>query len=136
MSEKRIDLPYQERQVGEHLYRCSRLLLSNWIELEALLMRVLGVQVLDLDESNLGAYAPKAIAASTAQDHEKIFQLMGACLVVQNDGGGWSMLSRETQERWWAVYIGEMSAVIGLFFEVQFKDFFTGLETLLPEEPT
>lgn len=135
MSENRIDLPYKERKVGDHKYRCSRLLLSKWLELEALLMRVLGIQVLDLDENNLGAYAPRAIAASTAQDHEKIFELLGECLIVQVGDGGWSMLSRENQERWWAVYIGEMPAVVALFFEVQFKDFFTGLETLLPEVP-
>lgn len=134
MAEKIVDLPYQERRVGEHTYKCSRLLLSRWIELEALLLKVLGVQVLDLDESNLGSYAPKAIMSSTAQDHEQIFALMGECVSVKNDAGGWGMLSRETQERWWTAYIKEMPAVIGLFFEVQLKDFFIGLETLLPEE--
>jgi hypothetical protein len=135
VSEKTLDLPYIERQIGEHVYRCPRLLLGRWLDLEALLMKVLGVQVLDLDENNLGAYAPKAIASSTAQDHEKIFELLGECpLAVKNAEGGWSMLSRETQEKWWPVYISEMPAVVALFFEVQFKDFFIGLEKLLPEE--
>jgi hypothetical protein len=136
VTENRIDLPFEERVIGEHTYRCSALMLTQWIELEALLMKVLGLQVLDMDEKNLGAYAPKAIASSTAQDHEKIFQLLGYCLVVRNKEGGLTMLSRETQDKWWAVYRGEMPGVIGLFFEVQFKDFFTGLETLSPEVPS
>ena len=134
MAEQRIDLPYTERKIGEHTYRCSCLLLSKWIELEALLMKVLGVQVLDIDENNLGAAAPRAISASNAEDHEKIFELMGLCLVVRNEEGGWSMLSREIQERWWAVYRGEMASVVALFFEVQFKDFLKGLELLSPGE--
>ncbi len=130
-----IDLPYQERDIGEHKYRCDRLLLSKWIELEALLMKVLGTQVLDMDENNLGAYAPKAISQSSAADHGKIFELMGECLFVHNEEGGLSTLNRANQERWWAAYIGEMAATVALFFEVQFKDFFTGLEQLLPQEP-
>jgi hypothetical protein len=134
--EKIVDLPSVERSIGENTYKCSRLKLKYWIELEALLMKILGAQVLDLDENNLGAYAARAISASTAQDHEKIFELMGHCVHVQNDAGGWGMLSRETQERWWAVYIRELPGVIGLFFEVQFKDFFTGLELLSKEEPS
>lgn len=134
MSEKTVDLPSTERKVGENHYKCSRLLLKQWIELEALLMKILGAQVLDLDENNLGAYASRAISSSTAQDHEKIFELMGYSVSVKNPQGGWGMLSRETQERWWAVYIREMPGVIGLFFEVQFRDFFTGLELLSSEE--
>lgn len=128
-----IDLPFEEREIGEHLYRCDRLLLSKWIELEALLMRVLGLQVLELDEKNIAAYAPRAISQSTAADHDKIFALMGECLFVKMPEGTWAHLTRVTQERWWASYIGEMPATVGLFFEVQFKDFFTGLEKLLPE---
>lgn len=134
MTEQRIDLPYEERQICEHTYRCSRLLMSKWIELEVLLMRVLGIQVIDVDESNLGAYASRVISASTGSDHEKVFELMGECLIVRNSEGGWSMLSRQNQERWWPVYMKEMPSVVGMFFEVQFKDFFTGLEILLPEK--
>lgn len=132
MAEKIIDLPYIEREAGEHTYRCDRLLLTDWIALEALLMRVFGVQILDMDEKNLGAYAPHAISASTGKDHEAVFELLGKCLRVRNEEGGWSMISRETQERWWAVYIGELPTVLGMFFEIQFKDFFSGLEKLLP----
>jgi hypothetical protein len=133
---KELNLPSEERTIGENRYRCSRLMLTQWIELEALLMKILGAQVLDLDENNLGAYATRAISSSTAQDHEKIFELMGYSVSVKNPQGGWGMLSRETQERWWAVYIRELPGVIGLFFEVQFKDFFTGLELLSKEEPS
>lgn len=128
-----IDLPYIERDVGEHKYKCSRLLLKHWIELESLLLKVLGIQILDMDENNLAAYAPRAISASTAADHEKIFELLAHCLQVKNPEGGWSMLSRQTQERWWPAFIGEMPAVLGMFFEAQFKDFFSGLEALSPE---
>lgn len=133
MSENRIDLPFEERVIGDHTYRCNRLLLGKWIELEALVMKVLGVQILDMDEKNIGSYAPRAISQSNAADHNKMFELMGECLFVANNEGGLSILSRANQERWWAAYIGEMPGVIGLFFEVQFKDFFIGLERLMPE---
>lgn len=136
MTEKKLDLPSEERKIGENHYKCSRLMLTQWIELESLLMRLLGAQVMDLDENNFGAYAEKAISSSTARDHEKIFGLMGYSVSVKNPQGGWGMLSRETQERWWAVYIREMPGVLVLFFEVQFKDFFTGLELLSSEEPS
>lgn len=132
MAEQIIDLPYVERKAGEHTYRCSRLLLTDWIALEALLMQVLGIQILDMDENNLAAYAPHAISRSSKDDHEKLFELLGKCLTVKNAEGGWSMISRQTQERWWAVYIGELPVVLGMFFEIQFKDFFTGLEQLSP----
>lgn len=135
MTEKKeLDLPSEERKIGENHYKCSRLMMTQWIELEALIMKLLGAQVLDLDEKNLGVYAARAISSSTAQDHEKILELMSYSLSVKNPQGGWGMLSRETQERWWAVYIRELPGVIGLFFEVQFKDFFTGLELLSKEE--
>jgi hypothetical protein len=130
-----LDLPYLERKIGKHTYRCNALLLGKWIELEALVMKVLGVQVIDLDEKNLGAYIPRMIASSTAEDHEKIFELMGDCpLSVKNAEGGWSMLLRATQEKWFAVFRGEIPGVLMLFFEAQFSDFFTGVEELLPEE--
>lgn len=133
MSENRIDLPHIERHIGEHLYRCSNLLLSKWLELETLVLKLLGTQVLDIDENNLDKYVGRIVLKSTRDDHEKLFELLGECLIVQMPEGNWSALSRQNQERWWAVYRSEMPAVIGMFFEVQFKDFFTGLERLFPE---
>jgi hypothetical protein len=132
MSEKIIDLPYIEREVGEHTYRCNRLLLSDWLELEAIIVRLLHVQVADIDERNLADYIIRAISTSSKADHEQVFALMGKCLGVRNPEGGWSQLSRQTQERWWPAYIAELPTILGMFFEIQFADFFSGLAPLSP----
>lgn len=131
--EKIIDLPYLEREIGCHTYRCDRHLLKDWIELETLLIRVLDMQVLDMDEGNLGAYAPRILGAATKADHEQIFDLLSRSIKVQNPEGGWSMISRQTQDRWWPAFIGELPGALGMYFEIQFADFFRGLARLLPE---
>ena len=133
--ETKLDLPRVDREVGEHEYRCTRLLLGDWIELEVLVMRVLGAQVLDLDEKSIASYAPTAIQSANKRDHEALFELMGRALQVRSGQGGWALLTRAKQERWWASNIRELGPVLGLFFEVQFSDFFKGLEGLSPLAP-
>lgn len=126
---ERIDLPRIDRTIGDHDYRCSRLLLNNWIELEVLATSILGHQVLDLDENNLGSIAPKLLQGSNTRDHEALITLLGKSLQV-HDRGSWTQLTRDKQQRWWACNIRELAATIELFFEVQFADFFRGLELL------
>lgn len=128
--EKRLDLPRIDREIGDHEYRCSRLLLGHWIELEVLIIGILGSQVLDLDEKNLGAYAPKILGGASVRDHELLMVLLGRALQVRTDRGSWSQLTRDKQQRWWPMHIRELGAVIALFFEVQFSDFFEGLSLL------
>jgi hypothetical protein len=127
---KMPELPSEEREVYEHTYRARRLLLGDWIELETLVMSLIGSQVLDLDENNLSSLAPAAIRSSNPQAHRKLFELLGKSIDVQKDGGGWSPLTYERQSRWWAFYQRELPAAVALFFEVQFRDFFSGLELL------
>lgn len=133
--EARLDLPRIDREIGEHEYRCARLLLGDWIELEVLVMKVLGAQVLDLDEKNLMTYAPTMVQGANKRDHEALFELVGRSLQVRSGQGGWALLTRAKQERWWAHNIRELGAVLGLFFEVQFSDFFGGLELLSKSAP-
>lgn len=133
--DKNLDLPRIDREIGEHEYRCVRLMLGNWIELEVLIIRILGAQVLDLDEKNIGAYAPAALQGANKKDHEILFELMGRSLQTRTEQGNWALLTRAEQERWWPNNIRELGPVAALFFEVQFSDFFAGLEQLSPSVP-
>lgn len=124
-----LDLPSVERTIYSHEYRATRLTLGDWIELEALVIRILGTQVLDINEENLSALAPMALRGADPSVHKKVFELAAKSLAYR-DGDGWRPLTMAIQNRWWARHLQEMPGAIGLFLEVQFKDFFSGLEQL------
>ena len=128
---KAIDLPRIDREIGSHEYRCQRLMLKDWIALEVLVVKALGMQVLDIDEKNLSSFAPRILSGANTRDHEALFELIGLALQVKSRGK-FSLLTRAKQERWWPLNMKEMASVVALFFEVQFVDFFAGLELLLP----
>ena len=96
MNEQSLDMPRVDRDINGVRYRCNRLLLGDWIELETLIIRVLGVQVLDLDENNIASAAPVALKRASKNDHEQVFELLGRALMVQREDGKWAQLTRAT----------------------------------------
>ena len=140
--EKRLDLPSQERVIGRHTYRVAQLPMGSWLELESLLLDVLGPALAEvvavwkpgqglggLDTRAL-AFAISAISSKApAATQERVLSLLEGSTLC--DGHRLDRLH-------WPRNMGELAGYMAFAMGVQFADFFGGLAaefSALEEEP-
>jgi len=129
--EKSLDLPGDERVIGQHTYRVAMLPMGKWLELEAILLDVIGPALAELiggwrSGEGIGgldhralAFAISAISTKApAETQGRVLDILSASTLC--DGHRLNSLH-------WPRNMGELAAYVAFALEVQFADFFGGL---------
>ena len=137
------DLPYEEKVIGEHLYRAYALPLEDWLELVELLAGILGEPLSallrgeatfpggEVSLPDFAVMASGAIKKLTKANLVRVLVIAGKSLQVEENGQR-RPLVYDKQKLWWARQMAELAPAVALFLEAQFANFFAGIVTLLP----
>lgn len=141
------DLPSKSKEIGGKTYRVFQLPMRKWLDLESLVLRLVGpafaeliskgkgssVSDLQLPTEAIGQAIYQACSTARADDHAALLELLASATHV--DG---SLIGSNGWQAHWPRNMGALLPYMRFALEVQFADFLAGAGINLgsPDGPT